>query len=198
MINCLHFHKKGNSHGLKNSKSFTQPLPLLINIHLNFSPIFFTISLYCLNYCKILDFFNFYIFIMGKSFRKQFFSCCQHNLRNQEEEARQQRIDELDIENHRLQLLLNSSLSQVENLSNEINRLSSRLSHRRHQYQDLRIEYESLLFQYNGARADVEHLRSYHDVQTVQNIQNNLNQIRRNFQRLLIQLQQRSEEFNFP
>ncbi|CAG8751686.1 4728_t:CDS:1, partial [Funneliformis mosseae] len=49
---------------------------------------------------------------MGKSFRKQFFSRRQYNLRNQEEETRQRRIDELNIENHRLQQLLNSSLSQ--------------------------------------------------------------------------------------
>jgi chromosome segregation ATPase len=134
---------------------------------------------------------------MGKSFRKSFFSRRQHNLRHQEEGSRQQRLDELDIENHRLRLLLNSSVSQVDNLTNEINHLSSRLSHRRRRYQDLEVEYESLLFQYNGVRADVERLRGYEDVQTAQNLQNNLDQIRRNFQRLLVQLQQRSEEFDF-
>lgn len=135
---------------------------------------------------------------MGKSFRKSFFSRRQHNLRRQEEGTRQQRIDELDIENHRLRLLLNSSLSQVDSLTHEINQLSSRLSYRKHRYRDLQIEYETLLFQYNGARANVERLQSYEDVQTVQNLQNELNQIHRNFQRLLVQLQQRSEEFNFP
>jgi chromosome segregation ATPase len=88
-------------------------------------------------------------------------------------------------------------VSQVDNLTNEINHLSSRLSYRRRRYRDLEVEYESLLFQYNGVRADVERLRGYEDVQTAQNLQNNLDQIRRNFQRLLVQLQQRSEEFNF-
>jgi chromosome segregation ATPase len=134
---------------------------------------------------------------MGKSFRKSFFSRRQHNLRHQEEGSRQQRLDELAIENHRLRLLLNSSVSQVDNLTNEINHLSSHLSYRRRRYRDLEVEYESLLFQYNGVRADVERLRGYEDVQTAQNLQNNLDQIRRNFQRLLVQLQQRSEEFNF-
>jgi chromosome segregation ATPase len=135
---------------------------------------------------------------MGKSFRKQFFSRRQYNLRSQEEETRQQRIDELDIENHRLRQLLNSSLSQVDSLSNEIRRLSSHLSRNRRRYRDLEIDYESLQFQYNCARADVNRLQSYEDVQSVQNLQNNLEQIRRNFRRLLEQLRQRSEEFNFP
>ncbi|CAG8640311.1 10315_t:CDS:1, partial [Funneliformis mosseae] len=48
------------------------------------------------------------------------------------EETKQRRINELDIENHRLQQLLNSSLSQVNSLSNEIRHLSSRLSHNRY------------------------------------------------------------------
>ena len=114
---------------------------------------------------------------MGKSFRKQFFARRQYNLRNQEEETRRQRIDELDIENHRLRQLLNSSLSQANNLSNEIRHLSSRLSRNRRRYQDLEVEYESLRFQYNCTRADVNRLQSYEDVQTVQNLQNNLDQI---------------------
>ncbi|CAG8705629.1 11689_t:CDS:1, partial [Funneliformis caledonium] len=50
------------------------------------------------------------------------------------EEIRQQRIDELDIENHRLRQLLNSSLSQVDSLSNEIHHLSSYLSRNRRRY----------------------------------------------------------------
>ncbi|CAG8577460.1 9090_t:CDS:2, partial [Funneliformis caledonium] len=66
------------------------------------------------------------------------------------EETRRQRIDELDIKNHRLRQLLNSSLSQ-------------------RRYQDLEVEYESLLFQYNCTRADVNRLQSYEDVQSVQN-----------------------------
>ncbi|CAG8763965.1 15192_t:CDS:1, partial [Funneliformis caledonium] len=45
------------------------------------------------------------------------------------------------------------------------------------QYQDLEVEYESLLFQYNCARADINHLQSYEDIQSVQNLQNNLDQI---------------------
>ncbi|CAG8743495.1 5447_t:CDS:1, partial [Funneliformis caledonium] len=83
------------------------------------------------------------------------------------EETRRQRIDELDIENHRLQQLLNSSLSQVNSLSNEIHYLSSHLSRNRRRYQNLEVEYESLLFQYNCARADVNRLQSYEDVQSV-------------------------------
>ncbi|CAG8740562.1 3333_t:CDS:1, partial [Funneliformis caledonium] len=79
------------------------------------------------------------------------------------EETRQQRIDELDIENHRLRQLLNSSLSQVDSLSNEIRYLSFYLSHNRRRYRDLEVEYESLLFQYNCIRADVNHLQSYED-----------------------------------
>ncbi|CAG8735128.1 14331_t:CDS:1, partial [Funneliformis caledonium] len=79
------------------------------------------------------------------------------------EETRQQRIDELDIENHRLRQLLNSSLSQVDSLSNEIRHLSSHLSRNRRRYRDLEVEYESLLFQYNCARADVDRLQSYED-----------------------------------
>ena len=86
----------------------------------------------------------------------------------------------------------------MDSLSNEIRRLSSHLSRNRRRYRDLEIDYESLQFQYNCARADVNRLQSYEDVQSVQNLQNNLEQIRRNFRRLLEQLRQRSEEFNFP
>ncbi|CAG8735957.1 6081_t:CDS:1, partial [Funneliformis mosseae] len=82
------------------------------------------------------------------------------------EETRQRRIDELDIKNHRLQQLLNSSLSQVNSLSNEIRCLSSHLSHNRYRYRDLEVEYKSLLFQYNCARADINRLQSYEDVQS--------------------------------
>ncbi|CAG8616151.1 17877_t:CDS:2 [Funneliformis caledonium] len=126
--------------------------------------------------------------------KRQFFSRRQYNLRNQEEEIRQQKIDELDIENHRLRQLLNSSLSQVDSLSNEIHHLSSHLSRNRRRYRDLEVEYESLLFQYNCARADVNRLQSYEDVQSVQNLQNNLDQIQRNFRRILEQLHQRKRD----
>ncbi|CAG8598276.1 13215_t:CDS:1, partial [Funneliformis mosseae] len=45
-----------------------------------------------------------------------------------------------------LQQLLNSSLSQVNSLSNEIHHLSSYLSRNMRQYQDLKVEYKGLLF----------------------------------------------------
>ncbi|CAG8738409.1 1689_t:CDS:1, partial [Funneliformis caledonium] len=43
-----------------------------------------------------------------------------------------------------------------------------------HQYRDLEVEYEGFLFQYNYARADIDHYQSYEDVQSVQNFQNNI------------------------
>ncbi|CAG8733159.1 12347_t:CDS:1, partial [Funneliformis caledonium] len=54
-----------------------------------------------------------------------------------------------------------------DSLSNEICHLSSHLSRNWHRYRDLEVEYESLLFQYNCAKADINHLQSYEDVQSV-------------------------------
>jgi chromosome segregation ATPase len=134
---------------------------------------------------------------MGKAHRKQFFARRQYNLRRQEEEDRQQRLDELDIENHRLRFLLSSSLEQTTALSNEINNFSLRIHRHRHRYRDLEETRDDLQFQLNAMRAEVERLRNLQDIQSVQNLQRSLDQLRRNFRYLLEQLQQRSIEYGF-
>ncbi|CAG8681140.1 13699_t:CDS:2, partial [Funneliformis mosseae] len=103
-------------------------------------------------------------------------------------------------ENHHQRQLLSAALDQVaqffvENnrLYNELNNLSSRFSYRRHRYRELKTTYNNLQFQYNYMRSEVDRLQNLPDARRVQNLQRNAKQLRSNFNRLLVQLQQRSK-----
>ena len=76
--------------------------------------------------------------------------------------------------------------------------LSSRLSYRDIEFTELQSQYTNLQGQYSRVQSRVEHLERNSDTQYVQGLQQEINRLRQNFSYAADQLQQRSQEFNFP
>src|SRR5215216_3744403 len=128
---------------------------------------------------------------MGKLQRSRFFNTRQASLRSRQEEDYRQIVDNLDIEIHRLR-------QQLDVLNTRLNDLSLSNNRYRARYRTLRTEYNSLLFRFNYSRSEVDRLQGLETVERAQALARDADRLRRNFNTLLGQLQDRSEEFNFP